>query len=247
MENRLTFGLDAAAYRRYRPAYPPSLYEYLAALAPNHECALDCATGNGQAAVDLARHFDRVCGFDSSRAQIEAAITHPRVEYRVAEAESLPYPARSFSLVTAAQAAHWFELSSFYREIRRVGKPGCLVAIWGYSYSQVDPEVDAIVDEALLRPIEPFWSRGNLVILERYQQIEFPFDEVGWPGFEASNTWSRDDYLRYLGTWSAVRKYAEASGNDPVAALDDRLSAVWPAGETRSVRFEFVGRAGRIA
>ena len=51
------FSGHAVEYAKFRPHYPDELFEYLALISPRHELAWDCATGNGQAAVGLARHF----------------------------------------------------------------------------------------------------------------------------------------------------------------------------------------------
>ena len=69
-------------YARYRPTYPAAVFEWLAAQAPSTVLAVDVGTGNGQAAVALAEHFDRVLGLDPSEAQLANARAHPRVEYR---------------------------------------------------------------------------------------------------------------------------------------------------------------------
>ncbi len=245
-ENRLSFGRDAAGYRRYRPSYPASLYLHLASLAPDRESALDCATGNGQAAVDLAGHFDEVCACDASAEQIDAAEAHARVVYRVADAEALPYPDDRFSLITVAQGAHWFDLPSFYAEAKRVAKQDAVIAIWGYSYSSVTPEIDSVVKRVLLDAIEPYWAEGNKVIQERYRSIDFPFDELAWPQFTDAIDWRRDEYLRYMSTWSAVKRYCGAGGTDAIAALDRALERLWPSDRRHAVGFEFVGRVGRI-
>ena len=80
------FSAQSAGYARHRPHYPPELFTFLAGLG-GRQLAWDCATGNGQAAIALAGHFDRVIATDASSAQIEAAIAHPGVSYRVATAE----------------------------------------------------------------------------------------------------------------------------------------------------------------
>ena len=245
MENRESFGLNAAAYREFRPRYPVELFRYLAGLAPDREWALDCGTGNGQAAVDLAEFFQHVAATDFSAAQIADAVHHPRVGYHVAPAEELPFRDARFALVTAAQSAHWFDLPLYYAEVDRVALPECIVAIWGYSYCRVSREIDRIVETELLRPIEPFWADGNKVILERYRSIDFPFHELEWPGFSMSQDWARVSYMQYLRTWSAVKKFVERHGTDPVAALDQALSDIWPEHQSRPVTFDFVGRVGR--
>jgi SAM-dependent methyltransferase len=245
-ENKDTFGAAADAYRAFRPTYPDALFAYLASLCSQRSWALDCATGNGQAAVDLARYFDRVAAFDSSPAQIAAALPHPRIDYRVGTAEALPFADRRFDLVTAAQAAHWFDLAKFYAGLRAVIAPGAVIAIWGYSYCTIEAEIDAIVAEQLLPKIEPYWAEGNRVILERYRTIEFPFTEIAWPGFTATHAWTRAGFLSYLGTWSSYKHYVAVHGLDPIPALERALARLWPDAEVKPVVFDLVGRVGRL-
>jgi SAM-dependent methyltransferase len=246
VENKDTFGAAADAYRASRPTYPDALFAYLASLCVRRRWALDCATGNGQAAVDLTRYFEHVAAFDSSPGQIAAAIPHPRVEYRAGTAEALPFPELKFDLATAAQAAHWFDLAQFYAGLRDVMAPGGVVAIWGYSYCRIDAEIDGIVAALLLPRIEPYWAEGNRVILERYRTVEFPFTEVEWPGFTASHVWTRARFLDYMRTWSSYNRYLAVHGLDLMPALDGALASLWPGTETKPVVFDLVGRVGRV-
>ena len=68
------FSRQSAAYSRYRPAYPEPLIEFVVAQAPGRRVAVDCATGNGQAAVALATHFDAVLAVDGSASQLAASL-----------------------------------------------------------------------------------------------------------------------------------------------------------------------------
>lgn len=246
MENKDTFGLAPAQYRKFRPQYPRRFFEYLASLCDWPGRALDCATGNGQAAIGLAEFFDAVSACDSSRAQVEEAIEHPRVTYRVGPAEALPFDG-PFDLIAAAQGAHWFDLPKFYREVERVAKPGAVVAIWGYSYCTVDASVDSVVEIELSQPVEPYWAEGNRVIVQKYGTIPFPFEEIKPPEFSMRHDWKRGDYMAYLRTWSAVRRYNEANGSDPVTDLEAALASFWPADEIRPVEFDLVMRIGSVA
>jgi hypothetical protein len=54
------FSSHSQQYAQYRPKYPDELYTYLASLAPARSLAWNCGTGNGQAALGLAKHFDVV-------------------------------------------------------------------------------------------------------------------------------------------------------------------------------------------
>lgn len=246
MENKHVFGRAAAAYRDYRPQYPAELLEYLASVCARRDDALDCGTGSGQAAVGLAEHFARVVGCDFSAEQIAHAIEHPRVEYRVCSAEALPFDEASFDLITAAQGAHWFDLPAFYEGVRRVARPGAVLAIFGYGYCRVSPPVDAILRRCLLEDIEPYWAEGNRVVRDAYQTIDFPFDEIGAPRFMLRARWDRERFIGYLRTWSALARYIEERERDPIVALVAELDAVWPAHEPRTVNFDMPMRVGRV-
>lgn len=151
------FSGHAGQYARFRPRYPEALFSYLALLAPVREFAWNCATGNGQAAIGLAAHFERVIATDASSQQIESAEPHARVEYRVAPAENSRLPADSIDLVTAAQALHWFDIPAFFAEAQRVLKPGGVTAVWAYNLLRISPEVDALVNRFYLETTAAFW------------------------------------------------------------------------------------------
>lgn len=140
------FSEHAEDYARFRPTYPDSLYKFLGETVTARALAWDCATGNGQAAVGLAAHFERVIATDASRPQIAQALAHPRVEYRVAEATQSGLADASVDLVTIAQALHWFDTPTFYAEVRRVLTPAGVCAAWGYGLMRIAPAIDAVVD-----------------------------------------------------------------------------------------------------
>ena len=130
------FSKQAADYAKFRPQYPPELFEYLGGIAPQRKLAWDCATGNGQAAIALASVFERVIATDASEAQIANAEAHAHVEYRVAPAENSGIESDTIDLVMVAQALHWFDLDRFYAEVMRLLKPG---GIFAASASQILP------------------------------------------------------------------------------------------------------------
>src|SRR6185503_15450829 len=113
----------ATRYADFRPRYPETLFDYLATLVPRGSIVWDCAAGSGQASADLAVRFDKVIATDASREQIASAAPHSKIEYRVALAEQSGLPDASVSLVTVAQALHWFDLNRFYAESKRVLVP----------------------------------------------------------------------------------------------------------------------------
>ena len=118
------FSGHARSYAAHRPHYPESLFAWLASQCPAQDTAWDCATGNGQAARSLARHFGKVLATDASDTQISLAEPHPKIHFSVAAAEDSGIGSGSVDLITVAQALHWFDIDRFFIEACRVLKPG---------------------------------------------------------------------------------------------------------------------------
>ena len=241
------FSRHSAAYRQFRPSYPASLYEFLASLAPARRLAWDCATGNGQAAVGLARHFERVLATDASAAQLAERQIDPRVVYACAKAEQAPIKSGSCALVTVAQAAHWFNLPAFYAEVERVGSPLAVIALWTYGRCIVNRGVDQDVADFNREVIGPYWPPERHYIDAGYRSLPFPFERCAAPPFELAVEWSAEDLVNYIGTWSAVSRYRDAVGSDPLRDLRARLAVSWADGKSRSVRWPLDLIVGRLA
>jgi SAM-dependent methyltransferase len=228
------FSGHAAEYARFRPTYPPELFAYLASLAPGRELAWDCATGNGQSAVGLAAHFERVHATDASAAQIEQAAPHERVTYAVAPAERSGLPNAAADLVSIAQALHWVPLDAFYAEALRVLKPGGVLAAWGYSLAHVTPEIDAPIRHFYDETVGPYWPPERAHVDQEFRTLPFPLPEIATPPFTMRILWSLDDLIGYIGTWSATQKFTEARRYNPLPALRRDLESVW--GDPRAHR-----------
>jgi hypothetical protein len=62
-----------------------------------------------------------------------------------------------------------------------------------------------------------------------------------------SAEWPLNRLLGYIGTWSAVARYRQATGIDPLPAFNAELAAVWGEPEQiRKIEWPLVMRAGRI-
>ena len=240
------FSIAAHEYDRFRPGYPAGLIDFLAGVAPSTGLAWDCATGTGQAAVALARRFDRVIATDASSAQIEHAVAHPRVSYKVAPAEACGLDNHAADLVTVAQALHWLDLERFYAEVLRVARPGAVFAAWTYSLADADPAIDPLV-AAFYEQMGPWWPPERSHVENGYRQLRFPFEPIAAPAFEIREAWPLERLLGYFSTWSAVNRCRKETGRDPVVALGERLAAAWgdPA-EPRPVRWPLHLRVGRV-
>lgn len=271
--SRNWFEAGAEGYSRFRPSYPPALAAHLAeatrrsvsaAGTPSGEsagagehgagsagtrvlCALDVGCGTGQLTRDLAAHLPRVIGADPSADQLSKASAHPRIDYVQAPAELLPAADASVHLVTAAQAAHWFDLPAFYAEVRRVAAPGALLALITYGVIETDPDIAARVDAFYSAEIGPFWPPERRHVDAGYRTLDFPFAEVPLPPLAIVGELTCDELLGYVSTWSAARAAHEAGRAGLLHDFAADLRALWgdPA-RTRTVRWPISGRLGTV-
>lgn len=218
------FSKQADEYARSRPGYPAGLFDYLAAQSPGRALAWDVATGNGQAAHGLSGRFDMVVACDASAQQLERVRSAPGVRFVRALAEQAPLPDRSVDIVTVAQALHWFDLESFFREVRRVTRPGAILAAWCYDFFD-SPGLELPTVDRLIALLTPYWPEQNRLVREGYAGVRFPFDELAPPSFEMRCRWDPATLCAYLRSWSATQRYLERHGTDPVAGVASSLPA----------------------
>ena len=221
------FSGHARAYAEARPHYPDAFIAHVATLAPRHDLAWGCATGSGQAAVPLARHFAHLLATDASAEQLARAEPAARVEYRVATEDACPAADDAVDLVTVAQALHWFRFEAFWAEARRVLAPGGALAAWTYGNSHVDEGVDAILDRYYHARVGRHWPPERRHVENAYADIALPF-AGGRETFAMTQTWSRERYVAYVATWSATARARKLEGVDPLPALVTELATAWP-------------------
>lgn len=217
----------ADAYARHRPRYPDALFAWLASVVTGHALAWDVGTGNGQVAVALADHFERVVATDASASQLARAATSERVVYRNEQADRGSLAAVSVDLITAGAAAHWFELDGFYREVRRVGKPGAIIALFSYGPRDLADAVDPSVHRFQEEVLAGFWPERIQYVNDRYTTLPFPFEEIFSPSFAIAADWTLDDLVAILGTWSASQRYVQARGKEPQREIIEELTRAW--------------------
>ena len=242
------FSGHAGIYRDARPTYASALFEWLARQAPDLDLAWDCGCGNGQATAALAGHFARVIGSDPSSAQIANAQPRANVEYRVEPAEQSTLASASVSIVTVAQALHWFDHARFFAEVRRVLKPRGVFAAWAYADCSSDvAAIDAVKDRLYNDLTGPYWPPERTLVETGYRTIDITLSEIAAPPFPMIAHWNVDQLLAYFRSWSATQRYIKALGADPVSIIEPDLRAAWgDAATLRDVRWQLHLRAGRM-
>jgi SAM-dependent methyltransferase len=241
------FSETAEQYAAHRPSYPAALAQFLAGAAPRRALAWDAGCGSGQLSVLLAEPFDRVIATDASAEQLARAKPHPKVEYCRATAEASGLEAASVDLAVSAQAAHWFDLPAYYAEVRRVARPGALVAQSVYNLVEVDAAVDRAVRRFYTDHLGPYWPPERRFVETDYATLPFPFERIEAPQLELRATWTLAHFIGYVRSWSGVVAMEKALGTEPVDALGRELAPLWGAdGAARELRWPLTLRVGRV-
>lgn len=239
------FSLVSDGYAKYRPTYPVELFEFLSSVTLHHGSAWDCATGNGQVAVALTDYYSDVVASDASQSQIDAAIAHPQVSYRVARAEASGLADNSQDLITVGQALHWFDEEAFMTEAGRVLKADGILAVWFYEICSVSAECDAIVNTLYRDIVGEYWPPERVTIERGYADVSMPGAAIPVPPLEMSLNWDAADMLGFLRTWSACKRYESEKGSDPVVLVEALLAEAWGS-ERRRVTWPLQMKASRL-
>ncbi|XP_070561243.1 putative methyltransferase DDB_G0268948 [Ptychodera flava] len=210
------------AYHKFRPPYPIEVVDRIIKyLQEKHlsplALAIDVGCGSGQSTRNLSPHFEKVIGCDVSETQIKKATETEKlanIEYRIGNDEALPAEDGSVDLVTAAQAAHWFNLKTFYSEVDRILKPGGCLALYGYG-SAVEfhqnsnaGELQKVFDEFYYGTLKGYWEGRRKHIEDLYADIHLPYsDAVRDHSMAIEMEYTVSDFVGYLSSLSAFHEY----------------------------------------
>jgi SAM-dependent methyltransferase len=239
------FSEQSKVYAAFRPTYPAELYDFIMNHVQAKNRAWDCATGNGQVAQHLSKNFREVFATDISHQQLAQAVPSANIAYTVATAEETSFPSDQFDLITVAQALHWFDHTRFYKEAIRVGKQGCLLAVWGYSLIDITPQINERIQSFYHDVIGPYWDNARKHVENEYNDIPFPFREIPAPPLAIRLQWTIDQLSGYFLSWSSTQQFIRDKGFDPVPGLIASVKHHW-AQPTMNVSFPIFLKAGKI-
>lgn len=241
------FASGGETYARFRPEYPRALLDYLLSITPDQHHALDVGCGTGQLTHLLASGFDKVTGIDPGQSQIANAAPHDKIDYRVGPAERLPGDLSQINLITVAQAAHWFDLPAFYREIARVAAPRATIALISYSVLIPDETIGERFRQFYYDEIGHFWPAERKLVDEGYRTIDFPFAELTAPKMEICLEWDLAALMGYISTWSAVKRAGEAGQEKRLSRFYEDLCQIWgDPSQRRACGWPINIRAGKL-
>ena len=237
------FSVQAALYAQYRPTYPKTFYDFILNNVELKETAWDCATGNGQVAVELSKHFTKVYATDISENQISNASHVENIIYMIEPAEKTTFPDNFFDLITVAQAIHWFNFDLFYNEVKRVIKDEGLFVAATYDICKSNDATDDVLLYFYRDITGPYWDPERKFIDEKYRTIPFPFKEIRTPELFIESEWSFDQFIGFLNTWSAVQHYIRKNKENPVEMVYEDFQNSWGDKEKKIFWFPMYLRA----
>ncbi|KFK28813.1 hypothetical protein AALP_AA7G052200 [Arabis alpina] len=253
---------EADIYLDARPTYPTDWYSKLAALSHHHHLAWDAGTGNGQAAIGIAEHYDRVVATDLSETMIKLGKPNPKVTYHHTpssmtedEIVDLIGGENSVDLITVATAVHWFDLQKFYAIVNRLlRKPGGIIAVWSYNTDMVvSPEFDSVMTRFNNKTVPYCKFPESQYFLDGYKTLPFPFKSVGLGlegkpiELEMKKTVSFEGFLRMLKSWSAVGAAKEKGVDLLEENVVKELETAWGGSElVRTIVYKTFMLAGTV-
>jgi len=199
--------LYAALRRKYHPTVYQTILNHHKFTGGQLDHVLDVGCGPGLATQDLAPHFAHATGLDAGSSMIavarslglQTASSEP-VRFELSSAEAMEgVEDGSVDLITAANAAHWFDMPAFWKRAAQVLKPGGSVAVWtsGEIAAHGDTPNAVAINEAFARfkeeYLRPYYERGNLLTEGGYRDLGMPWDvEPVVGGFDDSSLFRKE-------------------------------------------------------
>jgi SAM-dependent methyltransferase len=225
----LSFGAMAQAYERFRPGYPPELFDLVMSYAGRPVgTALEIGAGTGKATRLFAARGVAVTATEPDPAMLAELVKHvpPSVTAVRARFEDLQ-PGERYGLVYAAAALHWTSPAGRWPRVAALLAPGGVFASCGGPFRLADPAVDAAVRAARA----PFLDSDEIPSPDGTP----PEHDMQWPGTELqrspsfadvrqivigrSLTMSARDYVGHLSTISAYLQLAAPAREQVYASI----------------------------
>lgn len=173
----------------------------------------------------------------------------------MAELQHIVSEESSVDLVTIAQALHWFDRATFYKQVNWVlKKPNGVIAAWCYYIPQVNDAVDYVFQRIYTIDSKPYWDSARKLVDDKYTSIEFPFepvdgvDHTGPFEFVTERMMDLDGFFMYIRSWSAYQTAREKGVELLSDIVMEDFRRAWNEDENgqKLVRFPIYLRIGRV-
>jgi ubiquinone/menaquinone biosynthesis C-methylase UbiE len=234
VSSNLVFAGTEDYYARYRPDYPPALYEALTAhfALDGSGRLLDLGAGTGHVALALRDRFEGVDGVDMSTAMLAYARQDAAdrgvtdIDWHESTAEDFQAAAGVYRLVTIGNAVHWMDGDGVLARCHQWVQAGGGVALldmpglWNPDMGIGDEPWIAALSEVVRRHLGERRRAGSGYyqgVARSHEELlrDSPFKEVSSGSTTAIVTWTLDEVVGYL--------YSTSFANRDI--LGDRVDA----------------------
>jgi len=120
------------------------------------------------------------------------------------------------------------------------------LAVWCYGLMVTDKNVDPLFMNFYENVVGEYWPNERIHIENGYQDLAFPFDKINCPDISIEVNWSLDEYLGYLGTWSATTRYIQNNDHDPVSLWRPEFAEAWGNDDFKTISWPLTLIVGRM-
>jgi SAM-dependent methyltransferase len=239
---RLTFGANADAYERARPAWPEEAARWL--VPEDAELVVELGAGTGKLTRAVAALGARVVAVEPDPRML-AVLRGVGLEGVEGSAEGIPLGDRVADAVVAGSSLHWFDLGQALPEIHRVLRPG---GRFGFAWNHRDDRHPAIarmneaVYAAQIRTRGPRWRSRDWSAELTAGGL---FRDVEQARFEHVLELPREALRDHLLSYSGVAALPEDERRRLLAAVAGLLDSDESVRGSGSLRLPFVVAAFR--
>jgi ubiquinone/menaquinone biosynthesis C-methylase UbiE len=184
---------------------------------------------------------------DISETQLQFATQKHNIYYQVASAEDTPFADDVFDLITVATTYHWLDWAVFKKEACRVGKNGCVIAVWCYyAMFTEDEAINQLFLHFYHDILGSYWEPERKYVDDQYCTIPFPFQPLPTTSLQIKLNWTKEQFKGYLASWSASQTYFKEKGLSPVSSIEKKLDELWNDEDTLAITFPLCLLLGKV-
>ena len=214
-----TFDTVASTYEKFRPGYVSELYEklfeYIA--VDENSNVVEVGSGGGQATEPVLQRGCKLTaveyGEQFSELLREKFKTYSKFSVITSKFEEVDFAEDAFDLVFSASAFHWVPEAIGYSKVFSMLKSGGVFARFAnHPYrDKGNPELSEKIDEIYGKYYYPFHNKKQESIKEYSDEQakdraliagKYGFTDIRYAMFHRTRTFTAEDYITLLGTYS---------------------------------------------
>jgi hypothetical protein len=111
----------------------------------------------------------------------------------------------------------------------------------------IDSKTDKLIQDFYGNTMGKYWDEERKLVEDEYDGIDLELEHIiRKKYFFIETTWSSQDLLGYLNSWSSVQNYIKEKGSNPVAKLESEIKLFWTQNEWKNIKFPLFLKLFRV-